>query len=376
MSKQTSESLYSIKASQFDTFELPEIKSVRGKDYMYYGAKNLFPQELIRLYDTSAIHHTCIDAIKDGIIGDGIEIIGDEYANQKGETIEDVFQKISLDYTLFNAYCLNVVWSKDRTKIVEFYHIPFSQVRSGKPDEDGNVNEYFYSSDWTSLKKNPAVSYKSFDPTDNKGDNASQIYYCYNYTPGLDVYSLPSYVGALNDIELDHRISVFHNANISNGINPSMFINFRNGIPSEQERNTIYRELEDSFSGEGNAGKYFLGFSEPGKEMEITPIEGANDGLFTVLDERISSRILTAHRVTSPMLLGVKDASGFSSNADEIKVAYAHFISTVIEPKRKKILSTYGYILKFYGYNIKLEVAPKQIVMETTTVNETNTQQL
>ena len=372
MSRNLPESLYSIKGATFKAFELPSIKEVRGKNYMYYGEQNLFPNKLIELYDRSAIHHTCIQAITDGIIGEGIENYGDEYVNGRGETMNEIFEKISLDYALFNGMALNIIWNKESTRISEIYHIPFADVRSGKEDEDGIVSEYYYSSDWSNLKKNPEKAYRSFDPTDNKGDNASQIYYVFNYTPGTKTYPLPTYIGALNDIELDYRISVLHNSNISQGLQPSLFINFRNGIPTESERNTIYRELEDTFSGESNAGKFFLGFSRPGEEMEITPIQAANDTYYLTVDERISSRILTSHRVSSPLLLGIKDASGFSSNAEEIRTAYAHFESTVVEPKRKKILSAYGWVLKLAGWNVSLTVEPKRIIIEDTTVNETN----
>ena len=67
---------YSLSAGKFATIAVPEIKEVRGKEYMYYGKKNLFPESLIELYDNSAIHHTCILAIKDGIFGEGIETVG------------------------------------------------------------------------------------------------------------------------------------------------------------------------------------------------------------------------------------------------------------------------------------------------------------
>ena len=367
------ENLYSIKGHNFDAFELPQVKEVRGKEYMYYGAKNLFPQELIRLYDSSSMHHTCVDAIRDGIFGDGINIFGDEYVNGKGETLDEIFAKVALDYTLFNGYALNVIWNKEGSRIVQIYHLPFSQVRSGKIDEDGEVNEYFYSTDWTNVRKHPAVPYKAFDPTDTKKDNASQIYYCFNYTPGVETYPLPTYIAGINDIELDHRISVFHNANISNGIHPSLFINFRNGIPSEEERSQIYRELDRTFSDVESAGKFFLGFSEPGKETEVTPIESANDDYYVILEQRIQSRILTSHRITSPLLLGVQSGSGFSSNAEEIAIAYKHFESTVVEPKRKKILSTMGYILRFFGLNVALTVEPKSLIIEETTVNDEET---
>lgn len=369
------DNLYSVQASKFEAIGLPEIKESRGKDYTLYGANNLFPQELIELYDTSAIHHTAVDAIKDGIYGEGIKTFGDEYVNSKGETINDIFEKIALDYALYNGYSLNVIWNKEGTRVVEIYHLPFADVRSGKVDENGDVNEYFYSVDWKNVRKHTPVSYKSFDPTDNKKDNATQIFYMYNYTPGNMVYPLPTYVAAMNDINLDARVSRFHNANISNGLAPSMFIQFRNGIPTEEERRDIYNEIDKTFSGEENAGRFFLSFSRSGEEAEITTIENANDTYYITLEERISSRILTAHRISSPLLLGIKDASGFSNNADEIKVAYGHFEGTVIAPKRKKILDTYGFILKMTGLNVKLEVEPRPIVVTNETVevsSETN----
>lgn len=373
MSRNIPENLYSIKSSNFDAMELPQIKSIRGKDYMYYGNRNLFPQELIRLYDTSAIHHTCVDAIRDGIIGEGIEVFGSDYINTKGDTIDEVFAKISLDFVIFGAYSLNVIWNKEGSRIVDIFHLPVSQIRSGKMDEDGNINEYFYSSDWAKLRQNPAVAYKAFDPMNTKKDDANQVYYCKQYTPGQETYGQPSYIGSLNDIELDHRISVYHNSNISNGLSPSLFINFRNGIPSENERNVIHQSITETFSGETAAGKFFLGFSEPGKEMEVQTIDSANDDYYVVLNDRVTSRILTGHRISSGLLLGVANATGFSSNADEIKVAYTHFESTVVEPKRKKILSTFGYILRFFGMNVSLTVEPKTLVIEETVVNDTET---
>ena len=362
--RSTPEGIYAVNGAQFQAVELPDIKEVRGKEYMYYGNLNLFPQSLIELYDTSAMHHTCIDAITAGIVGDGIEIIGDEYVNQKGETVDEIFEKISLDYTLYNGYAINVVWNKERTKIAEMYHLPFANVRSGKPNEEDEVEEYMYSADWANLRKYPYQTYRAFDTTDNKGDNASQVFYFYNYTPGNQVYPLPNYVAAMNDISLDAQVSRFHANNIANGLAPSMFVQFRNGVPSPEERRDVYKEIEKTFTGTENAGRFFLAFSEPGKEMQVTPIDSANDDYYLLLEQRISSRILTAHRITSPLLLGIKDSTGFSSNAEEIKVAYAHFEGTVVEPKRKKIVSGFGYMLRLAGYNVGIKIRPNKLVNE------------
>lgn len=360
---ENSNNLYSIKGSQFQAIELPAIREVRGKDYMSFGADNLFPQLLIDLYDNSAMHHTCIDAITEGILGEGLETIGEEYINTNGETIDEVLAKITLDYALYQGYAINVIWNKERTGIAEIYHLPFANVRSGKRDEEDEVNEYMYSSNWANLRKYPFETYKAFDATDNKGDNASQVYYCFNYTPGNEVYPLPGYVGALNDINLDHRISVFHNSNISQNLMPSMIIKMNNGIPTPEAQREIYREIQNTFSSESNAGKFFLTFSDGAERaMDVQTIDASNDDYYITLEARISSRILTSHRITSPLLLGIKDSSGFSNNADEITVAYAHFEGTVIEPKRKKILTSFGYILKLAGYNVKMKIKPNRLL--------------
>ena len=368
--KANTENLYSVVGSNFNAPMLPVIKEINNKDYVFYGELNLFPDKLIELYNSSAMHATCINAIKDGIFGEGISLIGNEYCNTKGETVDDVFEKVVLDYTLYQGYSLNVIWNREGTAIAEIYHIPFNNVRSGKMDEDDEVVEYFFTNHWDNTRKYPAKSYRAFSATDNKGDNASQIFYYYSYTPGNDYYPLPAYAAGLNDITLDAKVSRFHVNNISNGLAPSLFISFKNGIPTPEQRRDVHSEIENTFSGEENAGRFFLSFSDADTAPEVTPINAANDSYYLTLEERISSRILTAHRITSPALLGIKDSTGFSSVADEILVAYAHFEGTVIEPKRKKILTSFGYILKLSGWNINICVIPNKIVETPQDITE------
>jgi hypothetical protein len=314
-------------------------------------------------YNKSAIHHTAVDAIIMNIIGQGLDTVGSDIINLNQETLNDIYEKVAGDMVMFRGFSLNVIWNKEGTRIVEIYHLPFNNVRSGKLDENEDISEYYYSADWVQFRKYPAKPYRAFSTTDNKGDNASQIYYHFSYNPTNDFYPLPQYIGALNDIELDARISVFHNANISNGLSPSMFIKFRSGIPTPDERNVIYKEIEDTFTGETNAGRFFLSFSDAGQEMEVDPIESVNDEYYLTLDARITSRILTSHKITSPLLLGIKDSpNGFSSNADEIETAFSHFINTVVLPKRKKILSQLNYVLKFAGFTVNLEVENNKLL--------------
>jgi hypothetical protein len=366
------EELYKINGFSFKAVELPQIKELPSKEYVYYGERNNFPDKVIELYETSAINATAINAIRDAVIGEGILNFGEEYVNSDGETINEIFEKIALDYVMFGGYSLNLLWNKEATRITEIYHLPFANVRSGKKNEEGNVTHYFYSDNWNDLRKNPYNEYRAFNVGDNKKENASQIFYYMNYQPGQRYYPLPDYWSAGTDIDLDARISRYHNASLQNGISPNLFIKFRNGIPSEDERREIHRSIQATFSGEENAGQAFISFSRPGEEMEVEAIPQTNDGLFTVLEQRITSRILTSHRASSPLLVGIKDASGFSNNADEIETAFAHFMATVVKPKQKKILSTFNYILKFHGMTVNLEVEPQRILIENVKAVDTS----
>ena len=363
-----------IKPLEFAAVELPEFREIRGKDYVTLGAKNDFPNKLIELYEGSSIHHTCIQAKVDGTIGDGIAMVGGEYINQEGETWNDILSKVALDYMIFGTYALNVIWNRAGDRIAEVYHLPVANVRSGKMDEMDKVNEYFYSSNWGNTRKYVPVAYPAFSTTDTKGDNSSQIYYCKKYTPGATVYGLPSYMGCLNYAQLEKDISVFHANQIENGMFPGMMITLTNGSANPEERQMIYRDLERSFSGSKNAGKMFLSFVDsPDRAPQVQTIDQANDDYYVILSDAIKNAITTAHRITSNRLIGISDPSGFSNNADEIKVAYAHFYSTVIEPIQQHLEKTLGYIAKNMGFNIDFNIIPSKIDFDDTIEGSENT---
>ena len=103
------ETLYSVKGAQFAAVELPVVKEVRGKEYMKWGADNLFPQELIELYNTSAMHATAVTAVSSAIKGEGIKLVGQEYVNLSG-AISPHFS------TALNA---TMVWTTSNTKLFE-----------------------------------------------------------------------------------------------------------------------------------------------------------------------------------------------------------------------------------------------------------------
>lgn len=360
---------YVFRSEQFEAIDTPTIRETNNKDYVNFGEDNLYPQLLVMLYNNSAMHRTAIEAKLEGTIGEGIKNVGDTIINSEQQTLNELYKLIAKDYILFGGYSLNIIWNRAGDQIAEVYHLPFNNVRSGKVDDDERVTEYYYSQDWSNIRKYKPTSYRSFSSTDNRDDNASQIFYHYDYAVGNYYYPLPDYVGAINDIDLDARISRFHRSNVSNGLSPSLMMTFRNGIPSQDEQDQIWRDINKTFGSQDNAGKFFLNFAEPGREPTLEPIESANDDYYILLEERITSRILTAHRISSPLLLGIRDAGGgLGSNKDEMLVAYGHFKGTVVKPIQKCLNDSLSKVLRLFGLNVTLEIEPSNIILTEETI--------
>lgn len=331
--------------SKIKTFSHDRInhkEKVEGK-YVKSGEDNLFPQHLISLYNDSSIHASAVNATVEAIIGSGLTANFEpalEKANSKGDTWNDIFTKVSLDYYLHGSFGLEVIWSMDRSKIAEVYHIDFSFLRAKERDNKGNIPGYFISSKWDRYGSTQAkdIDYLPiYDPL-SKQEEPNQIFVVRNYRPGQEYYPLPSYNGALRVIELDAAVDDFHKNNIEQGLAPSLAITtFTNG--SDDDIRDIEKNLRANYGGTANAGSLiYMDVDQPENAPKIEPIpQNGADGYYTTINDVTTQKILTAHRITSPMMLGIKTESQLGGR-DEVIDAFLLWFNTVIEPLQQDIL--------------------------------------
>jgi hypothetical protein len=336
----------------FGAAQVPQYQEViKNKPYVFYGEDNLFPNHLLALYQYSSINRACLNAIMYGVRGKNM-FVKDGEANRiamanRNETVYQVFEKCVMDRVLFGGYALNIVKSNDGD-IAEFYHMDFSKLRAGKEDEFTNVGSYFYSVDWRSS----TFSQNKYKPIELEAFNMmpdsapSQVMYFKTYTPGMSYYPAPDYLGGLTSIQLDIEVSNFHLNNMQNSMMPSVAVSFTNGVPSEEERDMIYRQLDAKYSSTNNAGKWFLFFSEnPETAPVITPINNnASDGWYSSMQPQIEQKIMTAHRIVNPMILGVK-TSGQLGGRNEILESYDLFGEIVLKPIQEELLKGFEKVL-------------------------------
>jgi len=352
------------------------------KGWVTLGEANLFSNYLIDLYYASPVHSALTMSISFMIAGK--EIKSNNPAAQREIDrlkLNTIRRPIALDAKMQGGYYLEVIWSVDRSTIAKINHLPYENCRLAVANEEDIIPGIYYSKDWsdTRKKKNIPVFIPMYNPT-TKADEPSQVLFVGVMTPGSAYYPKPDYYSAINYIEITRDISEFYRAFLSNGMAPSYFLHMNNGIPDPEEQMAIRRNWE-TMVGAKKAGKVVFTFNESADRaprLDLVPMSDA-DKQWQELSVQSRENILAAHRVTSPLLFGIRDAGGLGSNADEMKSAYRIFNRNIIEPYQQIITDSLEEIFKGMGIVADLYIESNDIFGEeitTTTVAQTATTQL
>jgi len=363
---------------KFESHKVPEFKEVKDKDFVYFGEKNNYPEYLLSLYNRSAKHNAIINSKANYIFGNGFGI-NDSFVSvfdkaklnevlqgfDSTQKLNEIAKKIILDYEIFGGFAIEIIWSKDKKKIAKLNQVDFSKLRSNKDN-----TEFYYTSKWYENKngrivqnKNPELEedfkvYKAFDVNKSGG---SQLLYYKQYRPSLETYPLPEYLGANVAIETDIEISNYHYNNLKNGFTATVLINFNNGKPkNDEEMEAIESQIKEKLTGSDNAGKFIISFADgKDKSAEVTVLSMSDaHEQFAQLRKDTMDEIFVGHRITSPMLMGVR-VEGQLGGRSEIIEANELFEASYVEPKRKVFEEIFNELIAVNGLKPFLKLIPK-----------------
>jgi len=347
-----------LRVVNLSTYTSPQIVEKSNKEWVSYGADNNYFAYLIDRYNGSPTNNAIINGVSEMIYGKGLDALNsskkpEAYAKMKTLFHKDCVRKLCYDLKLMGQCSMQVIYSKDRKTVAQVEHIPVENLRAEKCNDKGEIEAYYYSDDWSKVKKAddctriPAFGYSK--------ENI-EIVYVKPYRAGYKYYSSPDYQGGLQYAELEEEISNYHLNNILNGLAPSMLINFNNGTPNAEERQMLENRIYQKFSGSSNAGKFILAFNDnPESAATIEPIQLSDaHNQYQFLSDESGKKIMVAHRIVSPMLLGIKDSSGLGNNADELKTASILMDNTVIRPFQTLLIDAFDSILAYNNISLKL----------------------
>ena len=353
------------------THELPLFQEKAGREWVDYGFDNGYGDYLRDLYLGSSIQSAVVSGVSEMIYGQGLDATDrDEKPDQWLKTQrllensdENILRQLCFDLKLYGQCYVQVIWNRVRTEIAELRFIAAHSVRSGIADAQGRVDSFYVSPDWSRVRESryAPVKYPSFNLEDRT--EPASVYQIKAYQPGVFYYGLPDYVGSTNYIELDREVSTFHLNNIKNGLFPSMLLSFNNGVPSDDERRAIERHVNEKFSGSSNAGRLLISFNDGSDAApQLTPVNpNDNDGMYEFLATECTTKILAGHRITSPLLFGIRgEGNGFGNNAEELRDSFSLFQNSVIQPFQRTLLEgleplfgVNGIDLDFYFKTLK-----------------------
>ena len=338
----------------------PEIKEVAGKKWVLNGEKNSFYQTIIDAYNGSPTNSAVIDSYSQFIYGKGLTSKDkakkpSEWAAIMSLLSKKDLRKICKDFEMFGEASIELKYINN--KIQRCFHVAKQRIAPEVANDEGDITGYYYSYDFSNVNKYKPERIDAFGYGEGMGER-SEIYVIHDYQVGQFYYSNPSYVSGLSWAAMENEISNYSVNHIQNGLSFGHIINMNAGVqPSEETILLNTQAIRQHLTGSSNAGKFFLNWNDT-KENEITisnlEVSDAHQQ-YAYLSAEARQQLCTAHKLTSPMLVGIKEAAGFSSTADEIKVGFEELMINVIKPKQEVILDSLMEIFAVNGLTLQLD---------------------
>ena len=341
---------------QLSSYTAPVIVENNKNEWVEYGEDNNYYQFLIDRYSNSATNNAVINNICRLIFGQGLTATDsamkpNEWAQLLSILKEDDLRRIIFDLYALGQCALQIHYDKGHKAITRAFHTPIQLLRPEKCNQDGDIVGYFYSDNWSDPKKYVPKRFDAFGTSKKE----VEILYLAPYSAGMKYFSNVDYQGGIDYALLEEKIAEYLINEVSNSFAPTTIVNFNNGTPTDEMKDEISASVIGKLTG-SKGKKVVISFNEneaTKTTVDTIPLQDAADH-YSYLSDESTFKILRSHNVTTPLLFGVSVATGFSSNADEMKTGALLFENMVIKPKQQMIVEMINKILSFNGISLKL----------------------
>lgn len=351
-----------VKMAQYKP--ITAVERYDSKGWIGYGPDNLYPSYLIDIYESAPVHGALTTSIIEMISGAGFLV------NQKVEqyNLNSIIDDIAYDVKIQGGFILEIRSAIEGNEPAAIEHLPFENCRIGFVENGDGLQIFtgvWYSKDWTRANKK---GYKPrFIPNYQRNSDAlNQCFVHFGKLTKSRAYPKPDYEKSLTWIEVEKQIGIYHMNNLMNGLFPAFMIHMMNGQKDPEEAQQIKRDFEKQLGTE-NAGGFMMTFNEADKDspkVDLFPLSDA-DKQYEFLSKESTMKIMIGHRVTSPLLFGIRgEGGGLGSNKDEMLMGYKLFMSQVIVPFQKFICDGFTELFKEIGVEQAFEIVPNKFILE------------
>lgn len=326
----------------------PYVEKTTRNGWIRFGLNNLYPQEILDLVNGSPLQKAILESKKTYILGAGLEKTDvNIYTPNMMESWQELIEKCVTDFTYFKAFAIQAILNESGNRF-SFYHTPVDQVRFAQYNERNIIEKAYLCTDWSRAQRTRNVVEIPMFGTETPVKGKSYLLYFKEYQPNNYYYAVPEFMSAANYIAADGALSQYYLNYIKNNFSANLAIRFP-VEPTEEKKEELYNNLIKSFGGSENAGNILLLFGESGVIPEINSIESVNADLYNSVVDIIKTAIISANRLTSPVLAGIGTSTGFSSKSDELIAAYTQYKLTVVADERKFVADCFNKLLEMNG---------------------------
>ena len=337
-------------------YTTPVIQESKRDAWVDFGEDNNYYQFLLDRYTNSTTNSAIINNISRLIYGRGLSAVDasrkpNEYAQAMAMFSKDCLRKMAIDRKMLGQFAIQVHYNDKHDRILKAFHIPVNLLRAEKCNKDGEIEGYYYSDDWTDIKKYPPTRIPAYGFSKDK----VEILFCKPYAVGMKYYSYVDYNGAVPYALLEEEVADYLINEVQNGFSGTKVVNFNNGVPTEEQQSIITNKVLSKLTG-SKGQKVIVAFNDnmdTKTTVDDLPLNDAPEH-YTYLSEECMRKIMLGHNVTSPLLFGIAGANGFSSNADELQNSFILFNNMVIKPLQDEILEALDTILAYNGISLNL----------------------
>jgi len=339
------------------SYNRPKISEDKNRDWVEYGEDNDYYQYLIDLYTESTTNNAIINGVANMIYGKGLEALDsnkktNEYAAMRSIFSDSCLRKVVLDLKLLGEGSMQVLYQKGEVKKAE--HFPRQTLRAEKCNEDGEIEAYYYHHNWAKVKRSDKP--KRIAAFGFGNGNEPEIKIIKKYVSGYDYYCPVDYQGGLAYAELESVISDYLINDVQNGFSGTKVVNFNNGVPDREKQMQVKNDVMHKLTG-SRGEKVIIAFNNNAESKTTVDDLPLNDAPqhYEYLSRECQNKLIVAHRVTSPLLLGIRtENNGLGSNSEEIETASLLFDNITIKPYQDLITDCLDDILAVNGISLKL----------------------
>lgn len=335
---------------QFKALPKLEFKVDLQKGYVKYGKDNLYPSELVRLYNEHPEHRAIINRKARYIAGKCIKAVKPEDEikvnafidtfNRK-EDLNKVLKKITSNTELFNGVYIEIITNL-QGKPIEMYFLNSANCRVNE-----DCTKLYFCKNWTNkFNQTEIKEIEKFEP--NSGKAGTFFVEFKYYTPSSSylnsIYPVAQYQSIVDDINTDIDISTFNKNYVNNGFSVGKMITFFSGTPTPEMKSEIDRRFKGTYTGEDGENVLINFVDREDKEPVITDILISDlSEKFAFTSKRAQKKIFAGHEMASE-LFNIKFDDSFLTGAPDLLTLQELFVKGYVEPRQNDLLEFLSYL--------------------------------